>query len=332
MRSSVMKMIGRFSVAIATCSTAVASSQGLEQSLQGIVGEVVAGSQQSGVKRLTVADFTNLKGEITELGRFVAEELGTSLVMARPSFGVIDRANLRAILAEHKLSVSGLVDRETTKKLGQIAGVDAIITGTIVPMADVVHVTVKVISTETAAVVAASRSTLPRTSTIEQLLAGEISDANGTVTQGAVTALGRYGEGQASRRNPAFETPVFRFTIRSFNLVNDYGSSIRVGAIIENLTDKTIYLNVPNARLIGVESSSEWRLHPDSAGILYSTSVYAPPRGFTEIAPGVPAVVTLVFIGGEVTPTFDLTGTFAANDRGQEKDYPFTITSLVVSE
>src|SRR5215468_7972996 len=85
--------------------------------------------KEHGKKKVTVIDFTDLQGGSSELGRYIAEQLTVNLVMAKRDFAVLDRANLKSILAEHKLTASGLVDPENAKKLGMFAGVDALILG-----------------------------------------------------------------------------------------------------------------------------------------------------------------------------------------------------------
>ena len=95
---------------------------------------------KAGKKNIAVADFTDLQGNTTELGRFLAEELSSNLAEDGKGFEIVDRNNLRSILNEHKFSMSGLVDPKTIKELGRIAGVDAIVTGTITPFGDSVRV------------------------------------------------------------------------------------------------------------------------------------------------------------------------------------------------
>lgn len=146
------------------------SAQSLDNRLKPIVEQVVAGCTSAGLKRVTVADFSDLQGDVTELGRFVAEEVSSGIVMARPTFAIVDRGNLQKLLAEHKLNASGLVNPETAKKMGQIAGVDGIVIGTITPMGRSIRVTVKVLSTESALVVAAARGDIDRNAEIDSLL------------------------------------------------------------------------------------------------------------------------------------------------------------------
>ena len=125
----------------------------------------------SGKKTIAVVDFTDLQGNITELGRFLAEEFSAALVDAGKGFEVVDRIHLKSILKEHKLSASGLIDPTTARKLGKIAGVDALVTGTITPFGERVRVSVKVLATETAKVICASRGNIAKTKAIEELLA-----------------------------------------------------------------------------------------------------------------------------------------------------------------
>ncbi len=89
--------------------------------------------------RIAVTDFTNLQGNVTELGRFIAEEISVSLVRKDVLFNIIDRTHLKSIIKEHKLSETGIIDPQTARKLGKIAGVDALVTGTLTPFGDSVR-------------------------------------------------------------------------------------------------------------------------------------------------------------------------------------------------
>jgi TolB-like protein len=121
-----------------------------EKEIKTISTTIADGVSKAGKKTIAVVDFTDLQGNITELGRFVAEELSVNLTTMAKGFKVIDRIHLKTILIEHKLSMSDLVDPNTVKQLGKIAGVDAIVTGTVTPFEDSIRVSVKVIATDTA--------------------------------------------------------------------------------------------------------------------------------------------------------------------------------------
>src|SRR5882762_4701300 len=87
------------------------------------ISQHIAGS---GRKSAAVVDFTNLDGNPTKLGRFLAEEFFGALFSEARGFDVIDRTHLKAILLEHKLAATGLIDPATARKLGQIVGVQTL--------------------------------------------------------------------------------------------------------------------------------------------------------------------------------------------------------------
>jgi TolB-like protein len=142
------------------------------ENLSNTIAKQISKSSRKHLQRVAVVDFTDLQGNVTELGRFIAEELSINLARSEKQFEVIDRTHLKSLLEEHKFNMSGLVDPQTAKKLGKIAGVDAIVTGKLTPFGDNVRVSCTVISTATAKTLAAGKTSIAKTRTIEQLLAG----------------------------------------------------------------------------------------------------------------------------------------------------------------
>src|SRR6266487_307295 len=113
-----------FTVAVCVLLCARALAQEMDKELSDLAKKIATLTKENGKKKITVLDFTDLQGGASELGKYVAEELTVNLVIVKTNFSVLDRANLRKILAEHKLTATGLVDPENAKKLGQFAGVD----------------------------------------------------------------------------------------------------------------------------------------------------------------------------------------------------------------
>ena len=71
--------------------------------------------------RVAVSDFLDNDGNLTELGKAIAEDIGVGIVNeGNGTFQVMERSNLNAILKEQKLSSTGLIDPETAKKLGKL--------------------------------------------------------------------------------------------------------------------------------------------------------------------------------------------------------------------
>ena len=142
-----------------------------EEEIKDISANMARKIGDAGKKTIAVADFTDLQGNVTELGRFLAEEFSVALAGAGTRFEVVDRIHLKSIIMEHKLSATGMIDPKTARKLGKIAGVQALITGTVTPFGDNVRVTVKILDTETAKIIGASTANIAKTKAIEELLA-----------------------------------------------------------------------------------------------------------------------------------------------------------------
>lgn len=170
-----IRTIGLFCFAVLFALALPCAAQNFHALAAGISQHIAA----SGRKSVGVIDFTNLDGNPTELGRYLAEEFSDALFAEAKSFEVIDRTHLKAILQEHKLATTGLIDPSTARMLGQFAGVDTLVTGTITPFEEHVHLSLKVLDTETAKILAADTIDIPRTKTISDLIGPGSSSAEG---------------------------------------------------------------------------------------------------------------------------------------------------------
>ncbi len=135
-------------------------------------------------RRVAVVDFNDLQGNVTELGRFLAEELSVSLGSV-PGLTVVERSRLGQILREQRLESSSLVSPETIQQVGRISGVEALILGTITPFSDTVRVSLKVLDTRTAGLIVAAGGEVPKTGGIADLLQKGITggqEGGGTFT------------------------------------------------------------------------------------------------------------------------------------------------------
>ena len=144
--------------------------------------------QAAGRKTVAVVDFTDLQGNATELGRYLAEELSVTLANSGKGFTVIDRTHLKALLQENKLGSSGVIDSQTARQLGRIAGVDTLITGTLTPFGDSVRLSVKALDAQTAGMLAATTAEIPRTKAIDELLNRSVGASSETQSRSAVKA------------------------------------------------------------------------------------------------------------------------------------------------
>lgn len=185
---------GRPALALALVLALAPPAAAYEQQVQQLSRELAAQLGVRQVKKVAVVDFTDLRGEVNELGRFLAEELSVALNQSAEGFQVIDRTRLAVVFAEHKLGASGLIAPEDAKRLGQLVGADVLVSATMTPFGESVRLSVKALETETAVLVASARGDVPRTGAVEELLGrgmGETREKAGTSRQPARQGSGK---------------------------------------------------------------------------------------------------------------------------------------------
>lgn len=183
---------------------------GYEEEINKISASIGAKIEAAGKTLIAVVDFTDLNGNVTELGRFLAEEFSVALASAGRGFRVVDRTHLKSLLVEHQLSSTGLIDPTTAKELGRIAGVEALLTGTITPFGDSVRIATKLLDVETAEIIDASRGNIPRTQAIAELLRTEIRQPGSPASSlGGPSATNR----PATQTQQTVEENGFRFEL-----------------------------------------------------------------------------------------------------------------------
>lgn len=94
---------------------------------------------QNEKKTIAVSEFTDLGGNISDLGKFVTDEIITRLILSG-EFKVIDRKYFSKILKNQGLSLSNVLDPNSAQTLQNLLGIDAIITGTIVDLGTIVKI------------------------------------------------------------------------------------------------------------------------------------------------------------------------------------------------
>lgn len=172
----------------------VGRAQTLDQEMSGLADKLNKALVAKGCKNVAAIDFTDLQGQPTELGRYLSERLAVEIV-STGGVSMVDRANLKSILAEHKLTEEGLVNPANAKKLGEFAGVDAILIGNVTALDDAVELMVKGISTASAQIIAAGRIKFPKTSEIQQLFNRSVSGSAGVSSPTTTAAGDRGGSG-----------------------------------------------------------------------------------------------------------------------------------------
>jgi len=148
-----------FSVALGACQSqapvieANYQAQSLDVQLNNLTNQMVRSLSQERKSKIAIMEFPDLHGNISEFGKFIPEELTTRLFMTR-KFEVLERQLLNKVLEEQNLGMSGLIDASSAARIGKVLGVDAIVTGTITDMGNMIRINARMIATETAGVFA----------------------------------------------------------------------------------------------------------------------------------------------------------------------------------
>jgi TolB-like protein len=157
-------------VAVPCAALPARADGGLDQRLSELSQQIAAKMTAKQKTTVAVVEFTDLQGNTTDFGRFLAEELVTRL-METEKFRVIERQLLNKIIAEQKLSLTGVVDPASAKQLGKILGVDAIVSGTVTNLSQSLKVNARLISTETGEIFAVASAEIFKDESVTGLLA-----------------------------------------------------------------------------------------------------------------------------------------------------------------
>ena len=91
--------------------------------------EVAPSFDHAFIKKIAVVEFKN-RTRYRLAGRAVADRI-EELLVNEGCYEVMTRMDLERVVGEHRLSLEGLLDSETTKRVGLIAGVDALVIGSV---------------------------------------------------------------------------------------------------------------------------------------------------------------------------------------------------------
>ncbi|MDI6704375.1 MAG: FlgO family outer membrane protein [bacterium] len=159
-------------------ATTDTSAGDMDARIDELVGQISNSMIQEKKTKIAVIEFTDLQGNVTNFGRYLAEELITKLFQTG-KFRVIERQLLNKVVEEQKLTLTQLIDPESAKQLGRILGVDAIVSGTITDLVDKLKVNARIIGTETGDVFAVASAAITKDETVVRLM--ETTEARPTV-------------------------------------------------------------------------------------------------------------------------------------------------------
>lgn len=122
------------------------------------------------VIRVAVADFPDLHGNVTDLGRYLADRLAVGVSRAGPGVSVSERQRLREVVAELELGASDLFEPAAALRLGRMLTVHALVVGTVSDLGTAVEVSVRIVDLEPNTVIASARALIQKDLAVATLL------------------------------------------------------------------------------------------------------------------------------------------------------------------
>ncbi len=133
-----------------------------EDSLTQLAEGVTEGAAKAKKQRLAVLDFTDSQGEPTPVGRFLAEELGTQ-IMVGGELITVDRTLLYSTLKKMQIEHIDPSHAKTVRRAAKAIRADLFISGTYTEIPEGLQVTVRLITPAQAQLIGATRIILPKT-------------------------------------------------------------------------------------------------------------------------------------------------------------------------
>lgn len=146
------------------------SQSSVEDGIRQLAQQIVERSASADKTTIAISAFPHVDDTCSELSNYLADELVLNLFsVPGNTLSIVERSQLDRIFSEIQLSMTGVVDINTTQELGRIAGVDTLLVGSITDIGDELRINARMLDTETAQVFSAAAVNIPRTSTVEQL-------------------------------------------------------------------------------------------------------------------------------------------------------------------
>jgi curli biogenesis system outer membrane secretion channel CsgG len=223
---------------------ALQSQRSSTEGLKDLADQISASVVKQQKRKIGIIPFSELDGQSTVLGAFVAEELTTKLFTAG-AFDIVERQMLNKVMAELKLGNSGVIEASDAKQIGKLAGVDAIVTGTVTDLQSTIAVNCRLIDVQTGRILGAAQTRISKDEDIRSVMAKPINSPVLTDGPGAAGPL-------VSRPLTSTKSHGFTYELEGCRLS---GSSVRCTFFVTNYEEDRQLQLLGAARDQGVLSS-----------------------------------------------------------------------------
>ncbi|MCR4712825.1 MAG: CsgG/HfaB family protein [Treponemataceae bacterium] len=180
------KILAILFVLIFACNLVFGAS--ITDELKGMANQLV--QVKAGVSKPSyafVALTTDYKNTLVD--NYVTDAL-TEAMFNTGKVKIIERANVETILQEQKFQSSGLVNEETVKSIGMIAGVDFVCYGTLKDLGASLTVNARVVDVETGELCAIARTTILKDEYLQRQVQSAVGTPSIATTKTATTSTG----------------------------------------------------------------------------------------------------------------------------------------------
>lgn len=140
-----------------------------EESLKLLADGVIAESVKAKKERLAIIDFTDSKGVVTPVGRFLAEELGTQMLVSG-ELKIVEHKLVSSTLKQLHIAQVDATAPKALKRAAKVIRADVFVVGSYYESPEGVLVTAKLISPLNAQAVGAARGTISKAGPLGDLL------------------------------------------------------------------------------------------------------------------------------------------------------------------
>lgn len=168
-RDILRKKLGFVCILLLLMAWGAQPSRAYQQDITKLATDLAARIQAAGHTRVTVVDFGDLDGKPNKLGKFLAQQLQLALTEPERKLVVIDQSHLPKLFDQIKLLSEGLLDPETGRKLGKIAGTEVLVFGTVMSSSMTIRVDARAIDLQTANMIVGKSTNLARMGLLSKL-------------------------------------------------------------------------------------------------------------------------------------------------------------------
>jgi TolB-like protein len=179
MKPSLRSRLIAAALTLSAAFSAPAHSQKLlADGIKDLATQIATNVSKEKKQKVAILPFRELDGKPTVLGTYISEELVTDLFMIG-GLDIVERTMLDRLLGEIKLGQTGIIDPATAKKVGQVAGVDAIVTGTITDLQSYVALNCRLIDAQTGRIFGAAQTKIVKDDDVRKIMGAALPGGDG---------------------------------------------------------------------------------------------------------------------------------------------------------